>query len=325
MNFKSRSLRELADMVCGNVDFFTYRSSSRITEFFEDCGLPYTHDGSTRWAWVADRICEVLAMPAPPGNLPREFVRMLRELMDREDVINDDAERSGALAVLNATLKREGFAAFYDERNVLQVRDTEARIVSTDASSPHRPLTKEEARTRRLLAAYLDRCSEDDLIAEVLLPLFRQLGFHRITAAGHADKALEYGKDIWMKFVIPTTHVLYFGVQVKRGKIDASGASTANIAEIHNQVNMMLGHEIFDPEIGKRVLVDHAFIIAGGEVTKQARNWLGQRLDATKRSQILFMDRNDLLDLFVTVKLPLPADALPPAPPPSMLDDDIPF
>jgi hypothetical protein len=32
---------------------------------------------------------------------------------------------------------------------------------------------------------------EDELIEEVLLPRFRQLGFHRVTAAGHRDKALE--------------------------------------------------------------------------------------------------------------------------------------
>lgn len=38
---------------------------------------------------------------------------------------------------------------------------------------------------------------------------------------------------------------------------------------------MMLAREIFDPETNRRVLVDHAFIIAGGEITKAARNWLG--------------------------------------------------
>jgi len=40
---------------------------------------------------------------------------------------------------------------------------------------------------------------------------------------------------------------------------------------------MVLGHEIFDHDIGKRVLVDHAFIVAGGEITKAARNWLGKQ------------------------------------------------
>ena len=164
------------------------------------------------------------------------------------------------------------------------------------------------------------------MIKEVLLPLFRQLGFHRVTSAGHKDKALEYGKDVWMKFRLPTQHVLYFGIQAKRGKLDASGvsvAANANVAEIHNQVAMMLGHEIFDPEIGKRVLVDHAFIVAGGEITKAARNWLGNKLDASKRNQIMFMDRDDILNLFVVTNLPLPSGALPEAAP--FDDDDLPF
>ncbi|MFC5147049.1 hypothetical protein [Streptomyces aureoversilis] len=30
----------------------------------------------------------------------------------------------------------------------------------------------------------------------MLLPLFQQLGFHRITAAGHRDKAQEYGTEL---------------------------------------------------------------------------------------------------------------------------------
>ena len=59
----------------------------------------------------------------------------------------------------------------------------------------------------------------------------------------------------------------------------------------------MLGHEIFDPDIGKHVLVDHAFIVAGGGITKAAKNWLGSKLDASRRSQIMFMDRDDILNL----------------------------
>ena len=79
---------------------------------------------------------------------------------------------------------------------------------------------------------------------------------------------------------------------------------------------------IFDPEIGKRVLVDHAFIVAGGEITKAARNWLGNKLDATNRSQIMFMDRDDILNLFVVTNLPLPGGALSAD---NTLNDEIPF
>jgi hypothetical protein len=73
MEFKRRTLSQLADMVCGNADqgetaLFRYRSSSRITEFFQDCDTEYMHDGSTRAAWVADTLREILAEPQPTAS-----------------------------------------------------------------------------------------------------------------------------------------------------------------------------------------------------------------------------------------------------------------
>ncbi len=246
--------------------------------------------------------------------------------MQKSDAEDDDPGRTHALEALNKPLEREGFEAFYGEDNSLYVRHIGTKTISI-ANNPHRPYTPNERKRRGQLSTYLDTCSEDELIEHILLPLFRQLGYHRITSAGHKDKALEYGKDVWMRFILPTQHVLYFGLQAKKGKLDASGVSrgsNANIAEIHNQALMMLGHEIFDPETSKRVLVDHAFIIAGGDITKQARNWLGGKLDASKRSQILFMDREDILNLYVVSTLPLPEGATPKQNR-SAFDDEIPF
>ena len=58
MEFKSRTIKEIAEMICGNFEkeqsFFRYRSSSYLTEFFQDCGTHYRHDGSTRGG-VGDR------------------------------------------------------------------------------------------------------------------------------------------------------------------------------------------------------------------------------------------------------------------------------
>jgi hypothetical protein len=295
IKWKNRNLRALADIICGNVENFQYRSSSYLTEFFEDCDLEYAHDGSTRWAWVAERLEEVLAQPhSGPSVLPDAFVRIIRRVLDRGEAQDGDEDRSRALAALNVVIAREGWEGFYDEHGLAQLRHIATNTVAQIAN-PHRPLTPAESERKAQLLSYLEKCSEDELIGEVLLPLFRQLGFHRVTAVGHKDKALEYGKDVWMKFTLPTLHVLYFGVQAKKGKLDASGMSKAessNSAEILNQVTMMIGHEIFDAETSRRVLVDHAFIVAGGEITKQAKNWLGERLDATKRSQVMFMDRD---------------------------------
>lgn len=250
-------------------------------------------------------VCDELGMPPPapnvhPMNSKRTYVK------SRLKGLDDSAMLGIARRVLNE-MPNESLAAIV----------AEAGGIGSELANPHRPLTPAEAKRRSDLAAFLDTCSEDELIEEVLLPLFRQLGFHRITAAGHKDKALEYGKDIWMRYTLPTQHYLYFGIQAKKGKLDASGvtkAGNANIAEIHHQALMMLAHEIFDPETNKRVLVDHAFIVAGGEITKAARNWIGNALDALKRSQTMFIDRDDILNLYVVANVPLPAAALPPTP-----------
>lgn len=319
MQFKERTRMALADMICGNFDqnksFFVYRSSSYLTQFFRDCDTDYAHDGSTRNYWVARTLEAILNEPQPAANVPPDtLARVIRTLMDQGDALNEEPDRPGALALLNAALAREGFEAFYGDDCQCYLRHIATNTISIASSNPHRPFSAAEQKRREQLSRYLDKASEDDLIEGMLLPLFRQLGFHRITAAGHKDKALEYGKDIWMRHTLPTQHILYFGLQVKKGKLDASGASkagTANVAEIHNQVTMMLGHEIFDPETNRRVLVDHAYIVAGGEITKAARNWLGNKLDAAKRSQIMFMDRDDILNLYVVTNLPLPNGALP--------------
>lgn len=329
MKFKRRNLEALANLIVGNVGredaeneteakYFPYRSSMYITEFFQELETEYQHDGSTRHRWVADILEEILAEPQDGPNRPPEiFCRLIDQLMSPADRLNEGQDRPRALAQLNEVLGREGFEAFYGEDKHCYIRHVDTQVVTVLAANPHRPFSKVEMERRKTLTAYLDKCTEDELIEQVLLPLFRQLGYHRITAAGHKDKALEYGKDIWMRYTLPTQHILYFGIQAKKGKLDASGVTktgNANMAEIYNQVLMMLAHEIFDPETNRRVLVDHAFIVAGGAITKAARNWLGNALDANKRSQIMFLDRDDILNLYVVNNLPLPEGSLPSIP-----------
>ena len=329
MKFKQRNLEDLGDLIVGNntgrppfglgvegdqgASYFPYRTSSEISQFFEDLGTSYVHNGETRHRWVASVVQEVLSQPSEnPQNPPELFCRLIDQLMDPADAFNEGQDRSKALAQLNVVLSREGFEAFYGEDRHCYLRNMKTRATVPLQPNPNRPLTAEERLHRKKLEAYLERCSEDELIQEVLLPLFRQLGFHRVTESGHRDKALEYGKDIWMRFSLPTNHFLYFGVQVKKGKLDAAGASrkgNSNVAEVHHQILMMLEHEVFDPEINRRVLIDHAFIIAGGEITKSARNWLSNALNASKRRQIIFMGREEILDLCVVNQVPLPEAA----------------
>lgn len=328
MKWKARTTEQLGELICGDntEGYFRYLTGPNLTRFFRDADTEFVHDGSTRRFWVADVLQQILDLPTSNQMMPPDaMLRVIRILMDSEDTFNEKPPRLNALKALNAAIKREGFEAFYGDDNQCYLRHCTTGTVCNEFASPHRPLSAAEIEKKNQLILYLDQCSEDDLIEHVLLPLFRQLGFARITSTGHKDKALEYGKDIWMKFTLPTQHVIYFGIQVKKGKLDSSGVTKggqANVAEIHNQVLMMLGHEIFDSELSKRVLVDHAFIVAGGEITKAARNWIGGKLDQSKRSQILFMDREDIVNLFVVSPLIVPQV---PRRPSALFDDPIPF
>ena len=312
-NFRKKTIREIADMICGNGSkIFTYRSSTYLSQFFEDCDMEhFVHDGSTRNWWVANVLHEILELPTDNPTLPSlEFQTVIQVLMDRADCTEDDPDRQLALSELNASLAREGLEAFYACDNRCYLRNIRTGEEGQPGPVVDRALSQDELERQARLEAFMDAASEDDLIEKVLFPLLQTLRFQRISVTGHKDKALEFGKDLWMKYRLPTGHFLYFGLQVKRGKIDAAARSqNQNVAEIHNQITMMLGSEIFDPDINRKRLVDHVILVAGGEITKQAQNWLGGKLNASQRSQILFMDRADILQLFVIHKVTMPDEA----------------
>jgi len=333
MQLHTRTLTDLAEMICGAAggagfekENFRYRSSSYLTDFFTNCDMEYRHDGSTRKAWVFDVLSKLNAGPAsnpqlPPGGI----IRVIQELMDAGDFQTHKLDRDAALVDLNRNLSRDGIQAYLDGASRCHLRNDGEHATTASLRLQRRAWTDEEIKKRKALSDYLDIASEDDFIEEILQPLFQQLGFIRITPAGHRDKAREYGKDIWMKYQLPTMHFLYFGVQVKRTKIDSAGKSrNENVAEIFNQVTMMLGHPIWNPETNKQNLVDHVFIISAADITKQAKNWLGQNLDQASRRHVMFMDRDDLLNLAVSTNLRLPTDAVTPQPV-EWDTDDLPF
>lgn len=180
MKFKSRNLRELAEMIIGDAEFFQYRSSSYITRFFEECELDFVHDGSTRWSWTSSRLEQLLQEPQPgPNLLPDSFVRVFRVLMDRSDAADDDPDRSKALGKLNKTLQREGYEAFYGDDGLLYFKHLGTQSISV-APNPHRPFTTAELKKREHLSDYLDKCTEDELIEDMAVSRIKRNTFSEL-------------------------------------------------------------------------------------------------------------------------------------------------
>ncbi len=298
MKLRDHVLVGLAEMVTGDNGLFPYRSSSHITRFFERCGFGFVHDGSTRKWWTKERLAELNEGPGQAYDLPSDdLLLIISELFDADEFDRCDKKLEPGLDSLTQLLVRSGLAPYFDASGRCYLRNTGSGVDSAMMPQRSRPVSTEERAQRQRLTAFLDSASEDQLTEQILVPLFRRLGFHRVSAAGHKEKVLEFGKDLWMKYQLPTGHWLYFCAQVKKEKIDTRGASSGqNVATILSQAKMALEHPIFDPDSNQRVLLDHLFLISAGEITRAARAWLIERLDSSQRRHIIFMDREELLD-----------------------------
>lgn len=328
MKLQPRTIKELAEMICGQdygAKHFVYRSSSKLTDFFSNCNLPYVHDGSTRVYWVRDVLDKLNEGVATNPQLPSDhLVTTIQELLEPTEHAEFDPDRAEALKDMNKSMSRDGVEAYRDGSGRVHLRNVKTQATSAGVALNKRVLTEAEIKSRKALEEYLGASSEDEIIENVLLPMFRQLGFLRITSAGHRDKALEFGKDVWMKFQLPTAHFIYFGMQVKKAKIDSSGKSGSNIGEILNQITMMMEHPIWDPESNRKHLLDHVFIVSAGVITKQAKSFLAEKLDMEARRRIIFLDKDDILNLATSINFSV-AQKQVPVSANAVRDDDVPF
>lgn len=307
MQLRDYILEQLADMVVGDHSDFPYRSSSFITRFFRRSGFAFVHDGTTRSRWAHERLKELNSSQGPSVDLPSaDILRVLYELFDPDDFDRDNKSRETALDALNKVLGKQSLAAYFADDGTLRVRNKGTGHSVAPFAPEQRPLSAEEIAQRQQVTEFLEAASEDDFTEKLLVPLFQRMGFRRVSASGHKEKALEYGKDLWMKFQIPTGHWLYFAVQIKRDKLDAKGGSgDSNTATVLDQVRMAIGHPIFDPDTGRKVLLDHIFVISAGQITRSARNWLVEQLDQSQRRHVIFMDRDEFLDHSARILLDL--------------------
>jgi hypothetical protein len=161
--------------------------------------------------------------------------------------------------------KIAGYLGYYEKGlHMRKYRGMPSFLVATVTQTQFRA-----AELRKDLQAII---REDEFTERLLVPFFQRMGFHRVSAGGHREKTLEFGKDLWMKYQLPTGHWIYFCAQIKRDKIDSSGTGGPNnVATVLTQVKMAIDHPIFDPDANRKVLLDHVFLISAGEITRAAK------------------------------------------------------
>lgn len=321
MKLRDTTLEQLADVICGNHESrygapFPYRSGTQLCTFFRNLSIPGPYEGGTRKWWVKDvlvRLNEEEASdpqaPSPSIQKVLEEVLDLRHFIDHEDQPLEGVDRLGAADQLNQLLIPEGLQLIEEERGFQKLHLLDDGRIEPPPTVRDRPLSAAEQERRDRIERYLDAATEDQFTQEVLAPLFLKLNFERVNVAGHKEKILEFGVDLWMKFRLPTRHWIYFAVQVKTTKLGAGGKTNSNVMEVVNQARMAFDAEIFDPELNKKVLLDHLYIISSRGITRQAQQLLVSKLDREARRHIIFMDREELLDRAAIIDSILPTEA----------------
>lgn len=286
----------MAEMICGTSHKwaggemyswpnFPERTANKIIEFFENCDVDSQAETSVRKGRVLEILRRVNEEPSEDSTLPSaSLVRIVQELFDPHAFEAAGRDRAAAARELSAELERDNLELFADQAGRYQIRAIDGGAQTAEPLR-RRVWTPAERRRREELTEYLTEATEDDLIEKVLVPMFSQLRFSRVSAAGHHDKALEFGRDLWMRYRLPTGHYIYLGAQVKKGKLE---------------------RPVLDPETNRKSLLDHVFIICSGKITKQAKEWLENCLDTEGRRRILFMDREELLDTLIGTNIRLP-------------------
>lgn len=102
-----KTLEQIAEFICGNNESIhpEYRSSSKITKFFHNIGLPYIHDGSTRAKWVLERLDELTS---------QQLANVLKRLASPREYGGDKEIVFKALKTLNSILYVEGFEIYLE-------------------------------------------------------------------------------------------------------------------------------------------------------------------------------------------------------------------
>ena len=192
LKLTDRTLEELAKMVVGDVKHFPYRSSYFITKFFSRCGLPFTHDGTTRPIWAQDRLSELNLGACQSADLPSDdLCRVISELFDADDFErhNDKAGNRGetnldyyaatlpqALAAFNKLVQRQGLIAGLDDSGRCYLRSTGTGVSTATFSQQTRPLSQQEIEQRQ--KSWLNsstRPARMSLSRRCLFPLFQRL------------------------------------------------------------------------------------------------------------------------------------------------------
>jgi hypothetical protein len=109
---------------------------------------------------------------------------------------------------------------------------------------------------------------EDQLRTQVLIPLFRAMGYQGLD---HYHGTTERGKDIVMWLPTRTEGRENYAVVVKAGKINARASGKGSAGEVATQIQQCFGEDYVEDTRGEELVIHKVLVAASGTINKDAR------------------------------------------------------
>lgn len=139
VNLKGITITQLSRMICGDdYDYFPYRTSSQLTDFFHELGLDYTHGGTTRRYWVSDVLTALNEKADIESEFPSsEIIEVIEHLLNHIqflNLMNPEEQQTLAIEHVNKLLASEALFVEKEETGDVKIYSKKGEFISTSVN-----------------------------------------------------------------------------------------------------------------------------------------------------------------------------------------------
>ncbi|MGE0827643.1 MAG: restriction endonuclease, partial [Candidatus Binatia bacterium] len=137
---------------------------------------------------------------------------------------------------------------------------------------------------------------EDELRTDVLIPLFRAMGFQDVHH--HHGGSGERGKDIIMWRPEGLRERVNYAVVAKADKISGKTSGNSSIGEVRFQIEQCFNEPYADPRTTKEEKIERCWVVSSKDIKKEAKEAIKGNLEKSNLDKITdFIDGDQLWEL----------------------------